>query len=178
MGKKEEQNFKTPEGYFDSFNEKLMQRMQAEEATETLSFLPKSDGFQTPQGYFESVTEKILPQVYATKKEAKVIALRPYRKYLYGATAVAAALLLFFGLNLETENPLAFEDLASADIDAYLENTEWNLTSYELAELVSLEEVELTDLVETPLESENILEYLDENIEDIEELNLNFEEYE
>ena len=176
MGKKDEHNFKTPEGYFESFNERLMQRLQNEEAEEKLSFLPKSDGFKTPKAYFEGVEDEVLSKL--TEKKGKVITLRPYRKYLYGATAVAAALILFFNLNLETQTPVAFEDLASAEIDAYLENTELDLTSYELAELVSIEEVALTDVLDVPLESENILDYLDENIEDIEELNLNFEDYE
>ncbi|MEM9363703.1 MAG: hypothetical protein AAGA43_13780 [Bacteroidota bacterium] len=176
MGKKDEHNFKTPEGYFDSFNERLMQRLQDEEAEEKLSFLPESDGFKTPTAYFEGVEDEVLSKL--REEQPKVITLRPYRKYLYGATAVAAALILFFSLNVETESPIAFEDLASAEIDAYLENTELDLTSYELAELVSIEEVALTDVIDTPLESENILDYLDENIEDIEELNLNFEDYE
>ena len=176
MGKKDEHKFKTPEGYFDSFNERLMQRLQGEEAEENLSFLPESDGFKTPAAYFEGVEHDVLFKL--ADKQPKVISLKSYRKYFYGATAVAAALILFFSLNWETESPVTFEDLASADIDAYLQNTELDLTSYELAELVSIDEVALTDVMDTPLESENILDYLDENIDDIEELNLNFEDYE
>ncbi|WP_422860264.1 hypothetical protein ACOKFD_05155 [Flagellimonas sp. S174] len=176
MGKKDKSNFKTPEGYFDNFNERLMQKLHADEAIEKLSYLPESDGFHIPKGYFKSVDKKVLSQI--REKDTKVIQLSSYRKYFYGAAAVAAALLLFFGLNLQKESPVAFEDLASAEIDAYLENTELDLTYYEWAELVSLEDAELSDVMDTPLETENILEYLDENIEDIEELNLNFEDYE
>ena len=176
MGKKDKQNFKTPEGYFDNFHERLMNKINAEEDNETLSFLPASDGFAIPEGYFERVEEKILSRV--GQLETKVITLRPYRKYFYGAAAVAAVLLIFLNLNINTDSPIGFEDLASAEIDTYLENTELDLSSYELAELVSIEDTELKDVMDTPLESENILEYLDENIEDIEELNLNFEDYE
>ena len=176
MGKKDKSNFKTPEGYFDSFNERLMQKLHTDQATEKLSYLPESDGFRTPVGYFEGVDKKVLSQV--REKETKVITLNAYRKYFYGAAAVAAIILLFFGLNLKTESPVAFEDLASTEIDTYLENTELDLTYYEWAELVSLEDAQLNDIMDTPLEAENILEYLDENIEDIEELNLNFEDYE
>ncbi len=176
MGKKDEHNFKTPEGYFDSFHDRLIQKMNQDGEKEELSFLPKSDGFVTPKNYFETLEPQILLKV--GKKETKVITLKSYRRYFYGAAAIAAVFLVFFGLNLRSDDSVAFEDLASTEIDAYLEYNEIDLSSYELAELVSIEESELTDVVETPLESENILEYLDENIEDIDELNLNFEEYE
>ena len=176
MGNNKKQNFKTPEGYFENFHERLMQKINAEEDTETLSFLPKSDGFKVPKSYFEGVQERVAAQLQ--ERKTKVIPLHPYRKYKYAIASVAAIFLLFLGLNLQTEAPVAFEDLASAEIDAYLEQTELNLSSYELAEIVSLEGTELNDVMDIPLESENILEYLDENIEDIEELNLNFEDYE
>ncbi|PRX54359.1 hypothetical protein [Flagellimonas meridianipacifica] len=176
MGKKDEHNFKTPEGYFDNFHERLMQKIDADEDTQKLTFLPESDGFSLPKGYFEHVADNVLSTL--DKKETKVVSLKSYKKYYYAAAAIAAVFLIFFGLNTQTESPIAFEDLANAEIDAYLENAELDLTSYELAELVSLEDAQLNDVMDTPLETENILEYLDENIEDIEELNLNFEDYE
>ena len=175
MGENEENNFKTPKGYFESFNERLMGRIREEEAAEKLSFLPKSDGFVVPEGYFQNLDQKISARLY---NQTKVISLKSYRKYFYGAVAAAAVFLVIFGLNFNTENPVAFEDLASAEIDAYLESTELDLSSYELAEMVPIDEIEINDVVEEQLESENILEYLDENIEDIDELNLNFEDYE
>lgn len=176
MGKNDENNFKTPEGYFDNFNERLMGKIREEEETEDLSFLPKSDGFTVPEGYFEGLDQKVSKQI--RDRETKVISLKAYRKYFYGAVAAAAVFLVIFGLNLNTQETVEFEDLASAEIDAYLENAELDLSSYELAEIVSLDEIEINDVIENTLESDNILEYLDENIEDIEELNLNFEDYE
>jgi len=176
MGEKDKHNFKTPEGYFDSFNERLMARLHHEQADNALSFLPKSDGFDTPDSYFDDLEKKVLDKI--PQKETKVIRFQTYRKLYYGVAAIAAIFIIFFGLNIKSESPIAFEDLASAEIDAYLEYAEFNLSSYELAELVPLESTELNDVMDTPLESENILEYLDENIEDIEELNLNLENYE
>ncbi|TAI49183.1 hypothetical protein [Flagellimonas allohymeniacidonis] len=176
MGENEENNFKTPEGYFESFNERLMGKIRGEEETEKLSFLPKSDGFSVPEGYFQNLDQKMSSRL--GDQETKVISLKTYRKYFYGAVAAAAVFLVIFGLNFNTETPVAFEDLASAEIDAYLESTELDLSSYELAEMVPIDEIEINDVVEEQLESENILEYLDENIEDIDELNLNFEDYE
>ena len=52
------------------------------------------------------------------------------------------------------------------------------MTSYEIAEVVSLEEVELNDILNDDLEDDIIMEYLDENVGDIEDLNLDDTYYE
>jgi hypothetical protein len=59
-----------------------------------------------------------------------------------------------------------------------LENTDFEMTSYEIAEVVSLEEVELNDILNDDLEDDIIMEYLDENVGDIEDLNLDDTYYE
>ena len=104
--------------------------------------------------------------------------LRTYRKVAYSVAAVAAIFILVFVLRAPSETPIEFSDLATTEIASYFEDTQWDVTTAELAEIIPVEEVELADLVETDLESENILEYLDENIEDIDEIDLNFETYE
>ncbi|MEX0314391.1 MAG: hypothetical protein AB3N18_09460 [Allomuricauda sp.] len=176
MGKDKENNFKTPEGYFDSFHDRLMDKIKQQESGQEESIIPKSDGFSVPEGYFEKVQENVLFKIDAN--EPKVIQLKSYKKFYYGAAAIAAVFLLVFGLNWKTSTPIAFEDLASAEIDAYLENTELNLSSYELAEVVDIDELTLNDVLENQLEEDKILEYLDENVEDIEDLNLDYDDYE
>nr|WP_321412185.1 hypothetical protein [uncultured Allomuricauda sp.] len=52
------------------------------------------------------------------------------------------------------------------------------MTPYEIAEVVSLEEMELTDMLDDDFEDEIIIEYLDKNVEDIEDLNLDDIDYE
>lgn len=68
--------------------------------------------------------------------------------------------------------------MANAEIESYLENTDFEMTSYEIAEVVSLEEVELNDILNDDLEDDIIMEYLDENVGDIEDLNLDDTYYE
>ncbi|WP_420322933.1 hypothetical protein [Flagellimonas sp.] len=176
MGKDKENNFKTPEGYFDSFHDRLMDKINEQESGQSASMIPKSDGFAVPEGYFDHLTEEICSKVDGD--QTKVISLKSYKKFYYGAAAVAAIFLLVFGLNWKTETPIAFDDLASAEIDAYFENTELNLSSYELAEVVAMDDLSFNDVLENQLEEENILEYLDENVEDIEDLNLDYDDYE
>ncbi|WP_190809116.1 hypothetical protein [Flagellimonas sp. S3867] len=176
MGKDEKDNFKTPEGYFDSLHDRLMDKINQQETGTEDSIIPKSDGFTVPEGYFGHLPKKIFSKI--DQKEPKVIQLKSYKKFYYGAAAIAAVFLLIFGLNWKTETPIAFEDLASAEIDAYFENTELDFSFYELAEVVAIDNLSFNDVLEDQLEDENILEYLDENVEHIEDLNLDYDDYE
>lgn len=161
---------KTPEGYFDSFNERLMDKIVKEE-----SIIPVNDGFSVPDLYFETFNDKI-----TNRTTPKVVRLHSYRKYYYAAASIAAIALLVFFFNKNSEPEFGFEDLASAEIDAYFENNEMELTSYELAEVVNIENVAILDITETEntIEKEMILEYLDENVDELEDLNLDYEEFE
>ncbi|WP_437395032.1 hypothetical protein [Flagellimonas lutimaris] len=177
MKKDKKNSFNTPEGYFDNFNDRLMDRIKKEEAGETTSLIPKSDGFAVPDGYFDEVTPTVLSKTVA--KVTKVIQFKPNRNFYYGVAAVAAIFILIFSFTWNsTSEPITFDDLANAEIESYLENTDFEMTSYEIAEVVSLEEMELTDMLGDDLEDDIIMEYLDENVEDIKELNLDDTDYE
>ena len=58
MKEEQKNKFKTPEGYFESFNERLMARMAVEEAQKS-DLIPKTDGFVVPDGYFDAVYESV-----------------------------------------------------------------------------------------------------------------------
>ena len=72
--------------------------------------------------------------------------------------------------------PFTFSDLANAELESYLNETDLGLTSYEIAEVLPIEELEVNDVLDTALNEENILDYLDENVEDLDELNLEYDE--
>ncbi|MEM8508397.1 MAG: hypothetical protein AAF717_11230 [Bacteroidota bacterium] len=176
MKKENQKNtFKTPEGYFDSFNERLMARLADEEKVKS-DIIPLNDGFVVPEHYFETVYDNVKNRLQG--KGAKVIALGTYRTVYYAAAAVIALLVLTVAWNWSSEPQLRFEDLASTDITSYLESNDLGLSSYEIAEVVDLEEINLSDIMETQLEEEVILDYLNENVEEIEELNLEYDEIE
>nr|WP_298925299.1 hypothetical protein [uncultured Allomuricauda sp.] len=170
MKKDHKNKFKTPEGYFDSFHERLMDKINEEENEQGKSIIPKSDGFSVPEEYFDTFKVET--------KEVKVVQLKSYKKFYYSAAAIAAIFILIFGLTWKTDAPITFEDLVSAEIDAYFETTELDMSTYEIAEVVSLNSLEVNDVLDNALKDENILEYLDENVEDIEDLNLDYNYYE
>ncbi len=171
MDKKyKKQQFKTPDGYFEDFNARLMEKMGAEG-----SKLPEKEGFAVPESYFEKLDKKLLDRL-EEEKGPKVVKLRPYRKYYLAAASVAAALVLFFWIPWNSDESLTFDDLAGTEIEAYFEQTDLGLNSYELAEMVAVDELKMDDFIETTIDEENIIEYLDENLQDFDELDGDFGE--
>jgi len=170
MNKSKKNNgFKTPEGYFDNLKDKLMDKLSEED-----SALPKEEGFAVPEGYFDSLHENIKKKLDG--KETKVVQLHAYRKYYFAAASVAAIALVLFGLNWNTADNPTFEDLASTDIENYFENNDLSLSSYEIAEVLPVDELEINDILENQLNEDNVIEYLNDNIDDFEELNLDTDE--
>jgi len=172
MGKKiKNSGFKTPKGYFEGFTDDLLDKMSKE-----TSSLPNEDGFAVPEGYFDNLNKKVLDKV--TEKESKVIRLKPYRKYFYVAASVAAILIMVISIQQRGKSSFTFDDLARTDIENYLEENELGLSTYELAEVLLTEELEVNDILNnnSELDDENIIDYLEDNIDDIDELNLEIDE--
>lgn len=167
MKKNHENKFKTPEGYFDTFNERLMDKIAKEETV-----IPKTDGFAVPEGYFDTLHERIVRK--QKDHGPKVVSLRPYRKFYYAAASVAALLVMTLFFNRSKEDSIQFDDLASAEIKAYFENTEIGLTSYEIAQVVALEENELTELRADALEENELIDYIDDNMDTFDQLDLEY----
>ncbi len=161
--------FRAPEGYFGDFTSKLMDKLSEEGPA-----FPKKEGFTVPEGYFDGLHNNIRGSLDA--RETKVVRLNRYRKYYFAAAAVAAVVLLFFGINGQGTQEPTFEDLANSDIDAYFERYELGLSTYEIAEVIPVDELEINDIVDHGLEEEHIMIYLEDNIEDFEELNLEIDE--
>lgn len=174
MKKNHENKFKTPEGYFESFNERLFARLEAEESEPDTNFLPKSDGFTIPEGYFEVVSNKIITNMGGN--ESKVIQLKPWRKIYYAAASIAAIFILSLLFFQKSEPEINFEDLASADIDSYFDQNEIEFSSYEIAEVIDIETILVADFFGQDFAEDEILEYLDENVDEIEDLNLDYDE--
>ncbi len=164
-----QKGFKTPKGYFEGFTDKLLHNIDKE-----ASSMPKEDGFRVPDNYFEKLSREILQKL--DQQETKVKVLHPYRKYYYAAASIAAILVLVITLQFNKGEGITFEDLANSDIESYFDNNELGLTSYELAEVLAINELEISDILETQLNEENIIDYLDDNIDDFEELNLENDE--
>jgi hypothetical protein len=111
------------------------------------------------------------------RNESKVVALNPRRYHLYYAAAVAAVACLTIGILYTRSSEPTFESLAKSEIEDYFEQTDLSLSTYEIAEVIPVDDLEISDVLENQFEEEIIIEYLNENVDHIEELNLTDYEY-
>lgn len=166
---KRNSGFNTPQGYFDTFGDRLKQRLSAEDEQS-----PSESGFRVPDGYFESFGEKLKEKM--AEDDNKVIQLKPQRDFYYAAASVVA-LFLMLGLwffNRPEQAPM--EDLAFAEIEAYFLQQQVEFTTEELTAFVPTEALEMEEFLGDPLKDEQILEYLDQNLDDIDDLNISYDE--
>ena len=136
--------------------------------------IPKTDGFVAPPSYFDDIHKNIQEKLDVS--EVKIINLHRYKKYYFAAASVAALAVLFFALNRNKSEEIKFNDIANSDIENYFEDYSSDFSSYEIAEVLPVDELEIADLMTTALSDEIILNYLDNNTDEFEELNLEYDE--
>jgi hypothetical protein len=166
--KSRHQPFKTPDGYFEDFELRLKQKI----ATEDIP-LPKNSGFRVPRGYFEELSKTLEKPL---EGPVKVIPLMPYRRYALVAASAVILILLAIGLGKNAQKEITFADLANNDIESYWENNDLGLSSYELAEFLPLDNMANNTIEEHTISEEQMLQYLTDHIEDVNELNLENDE--
>ena len=171
MDKKyKKEGFKLPEGYFEGLTDRILEGIE-----EDTSKLPDKEGFAVPEGYFDSLDERVRKAI-SPDEDSKVVRLNPWKKYYFVAASIAALVIIVIGFQLSQTQEFTFSDLANAELENYLDETDLGLTSYEIAEVLPIEELEVNDILDTALNEENILDYLDENVEDLDELNIEYDE--
>jgi len=145
--------FKTPSNYFESFDKKLMLRLDEEKSIEGIS----SSGFTIPKDYFTSIETEILNKV-TSENETKVVRLFS-RKKAYYVSGIAASLLLM----LAVFNGSATDEFSVEMVENYF--AESSLDSYELAELLSDANILEDDFTITEINNteKNLEDYLLEN---------------
>ncbi|SHH42578.1 hypothetical protein [Winogradskyella jejuensis] len=146
--------FKAPKDYFESFDEKLMQRLE----NETSFSKVESPGFKTPEAYFDTIEDSVLNRLN-TKEQTPVISLFRSKK-LYYISGIAASLLLLFAVFINQSNTA---EISVEMVENYF--IESDLDTYDLAELLTQVEVLEEDfkITETTYNEDNLEEYLLEN---------------
>ena len=157
--KKEEYNinFKVPESYFETFEERLFSKMAEEN-------FPKTTGFKIPDHYFENLQVQVLNEVETSEKPKKVIQLFP-RKYFGYAAAIAACLILGFTFFNTQHNTSQLDSLQFAAIDTYIEEGNLSLDLYDVTSYIEDEDIANIDLDAKYFTDSSLKEYLLENID-------------
>ena len=142
--------FKIPQNYFEGLEDSIL-------AEAKLKNLVSNSGFKTPEGYLDNFTVSV-------KKETKVISIFS-RKNMLMVSSIAAALVLFFSLNVFDNSPLSYNDLDTTTVDNYI------LDETEIGDLTALfQDNELSEgqFIEYTISDETLNSYLeDEYIQDL-----------
>ena len=83
--------FKTPDQYFESFEDNLFERLNNKESIEGI----ETSGYTVPKDYFNTVEEKILSKLNTAEKP--VISLNS-RNTFYSIAGIAASLILLMAV--------------------------------------------------------------------------------
>ena len=156
MNDKEKYNnsFTTPENYFQEFEDRLFSKLDG-------TSIPMETGFEVPDTYFESVEDQLF-QGISEERPSKVIPL--FGKKLIGyAAAIAACTIIAFGIFTKSDSESVLE---LADIEAYLLDENLSLDSYDIAQVLTDDDIEAIHLDDEFLSDDILENYLLENIDD------------
>jgi len=148
--------FKMPKGYFDTLEDKVINKM---------NFKSKiyQSGFKAPDDYFDSLEDTILNKINEDRKP-KVISLFSKKTVLY-TSSIAAAVLLMFSLSIFNKKP-TFDDLNNQTVENYVFET---IYSYEIASLLDEDALTKEILIDIELDEATVEDYILDNL-DVEDL--------
>lgn len=153
-----ETGFKVPKDYFNTLEDSILSEIKLKE-------LSSVSGFKTPKDYFETLEDRIIEKT-SNKKTPKVISIFNKRNLVY-ISSVAAAVLLLFNLSI-FKNTTTWASLDTETVEDYM-MSEDVLDSYEIASLLTTEELNNADFIEIDFNENNIETYLINHL-DIEDL--------
>ncbi len=152
----DKEGFSTPDSYFDTVADNVLEKIEKEKSYLSTLTLDKQTGFKTPENYLESVEETTIAKLNNEKKSVKVINFRSILLKRVIPLVAAASITLLLILNYNSK-PLTFENVASTEIEQWIENDLIVFDTYEIAEVYNDTELENTII----FAEDELVEYLD-----------------
>lgn len=149
--------FKTREGYFASFEEKLFTEIALQEKV-------KETGFTTPPSYFEELDDVIMASVKVSEKETPVRTLFTSKK-IWLITAAAACFALFFSV-VNFNTTASFSNIDAAMVEAYINDDNLDIDTEDVLAMLDDETIAAFSEQSDFFSDENLEDYLLNNIED------------
>ncbi|WP_298894443.1 hypothetical protein [uncultured Psychroserpens sp.] len=146
--------FKTPKDYFSQVEEQILNEVKLIDKVD-------QSGFDVPESYFDSIEKDILDKINS-EHDSKVVSLVNWKKIMY-TTAIAASLILMFNVFFNTDENVTWENLDTASIENYIEVEDY--TTYELASLLTEDELNKDNFIENDIPENSIETYLLDNVE-------------
>ncbi len=156
-----ETGFKTPDAYFDTFNQRLIEKLAVQKDMASIT----SSGYKVPENYFENFDAKLQARLKINEK-SKVIPFMSWRNIAY-ISGVAAVLILMLTVFLQSDNPLSINQVETAYIEDYLNGENLNIDDF--ASLLTDDDLIFENFVTNTLTEESLENYLLNNasIEDL-----------
>ncbi|RPD99910.1 hypothetical protein EGM88_01195 [Aureibaculum marinum] len=146
---------KVPEGYFNSIEDNVLNKINLKN---------KETGFKIPDHYLETVEDNVLKNINKKQKDPKVINFTSIFLKKIIPIVAAASLLLFIFINYNQSSDVNLNQLASSEIEQWIDNDLITFDTYEITDV--FEDIELED--EPIFEEEELLDYLNgTNIEEL-----------
>lgn len=141
--KKHIHGFKTPDSYFSSLEDRIMDKLKEET-------LPKGHGMRAPEAYFDSLEDRILSKV--GKKEKKRIGVVHYLWPVASIAAATLAFILWIGSNKAMEPTQILVE----------SNNNIELIDYYLDELLEdMPDASLYEFADTPITNWSFEDFID-----------------
>lgn len=154
--KKITEGFSTPKGYFESFEDRLFEKLE----TETV--IPKEEGFKVPDAYFDGLEDRLADTLFTVEQEeTKVIPISNRRKYLKYISYAAAACTLLFIVSNFIVTPIDPVEVTNNDINTFIENDLIAMNNYELMDAFEEENIDVSSIFEVELNETETIDYLE-----------------
>lgn len=153
--------FKIPSEYMESLDERILAKLSAQDNLSSV----RAPGFKVPENYFENFDARLSQQL-SKEQHPKVRMLWTRRNFMM-ASGIAASLMIFLTVLLNTEKQTSFQNLETASIERYLNDE--NLSSYDILSVLNMDDLQMDDFVSNTIPVESLESYLLDNatIEDI-----------
>lgn len=151
--------FTTPKDYFNTFEGRLFEKLQAE------TVIPKETGFKVPDTYFDGLEDSLANELFSSNEnETKVVPLYTKKKYLKYIGYAAAACVLFLGvINFfqDETNGNPFDSVVNSEINTFIENDLIAMNNYELMTAFEEEDIDVSSLFVVSLNETETIDYLE-----------------
>lgn len=139
--------FKTPQDYFKNFDELVLNEVKLKSEI-------SNNGFKTPDKYFENFEVSVEGLAV---KETKVISIFNKKNVLV-ASSIAAAILIFFNLNIYNNPEISLTDLDNETVTNYILN---EAESDELASIYTNNTLKTSQFINYSISDETLNSYLE-----------------
>lgn len=162
----QKQNFKVPEGYFETLEARVMETVHSSQKKE-LKHKKQEYGFKIPENYFENFESQLAKKLEKEQKTSKIISLLNKESFYYvaGIAAVFVAIVTTTFFQPTQTGVTSFKTLESFALENYIDES-LKYSTFDVLEMFEEEEFSKTSPPEPNFDQEAILEYLNENIEE------------